>query len=294
MAATTTTGQEIYSKQFFKALTPMLAPIREFSTDLSQEAKGFGESVSVQLITPDEVADFDRSTNNFKRQASTNKKVTVTFDTPKIVGFNVTPFQLQNFNPGWWKEKANLNASQMAKAILTDFVANVTAANFEKGKTIASDSAITLKEIAAIRTYCAQNDINPADATLMLNYALYHDLANLYNTTKTGVTAGQALSELALACGFKAVHAAPVLPDGLLGFAALPSALAFAGRNFRPASDKPYESVREITDPETGFGMTMVEYCDGDTGELNESVTGMAGSEVGVADALIRITKAGG
>ena len=292
--ATTFTGQEIYSKELFKALTPMLAPIREFSTDFSQEAKQPGESVSVQLVEADEVADFDATTNNFVRGASSNKKVTVTFNTPKIVGFNVTPFQRQNFNPGWWLDKARLNARQMAKSILTDFMGGVTAANFEKSQTIASDSAITLAEVQEIRTYCATQDIDPAEAVLMLDLALYHALANLYNTTKSGITAAQAFSELASACGFRKVFAMPVLPSGLLGFAALPSALAVAGRNFRPVSDKPYESVTEITDPDSGIGMTMVDYVDGATGNDNISTTGMFGSAVGVGDALIRIVKSGG
>ena len=51
--ATTFTGQEIYSKQLFTELKPLLAPIREFSTDFSQEAKTPGEGVSVQLIDAD-------------------------------------------------------------------------------------------------------------------------------------------------------------------------------------------------------------------------------------------------
>jgi len=292
--ATTFTGQEIYSKELFKALTPMLAPLREFSTDFSQEAKQPGESVSVQLVEADNVANFDATSNNFVRSSSSNKKVNVTFNTPKIVGFNVTPFQVQNFNPGWWLDKAKLNARQMAKSILTDAMGVVTSENFSKNQTIASDTAITLAEVQKIRTYCAKQNIDPADAVLVLDLALYHCLANLYNTTKTGITAGQAFSELASARGFGKVFAMPVLPNGLLGFAALPSALAVAGRNFKPVSNKPYESVTEITDPDSGIGMTMVEYVDGATGNDNISTTGMFGTTVGVGDALIRIVKAGG
>ena len=48
--------------------------------------------------------------------------------------------------------------------------------------------------------------------------------------------------------------------------------------------------MREIVDPESGIGMTMVEFCDGITGNLHESVTGLVASEVGVKEALVRIT----
>ena len=69
-----------------------------------------------------------------------------------------------------------------------------------------------------------------------------------------------------------------------------PSAIAVAGRNFRPCSDKPYESVQEIMDPESGIGMTLVDYVDGDTGNENISATGLFNAAVGVGDALVRIT----
>nr|AIF26378.1 hypothetical protein [uncultured bacterium fosmid pJB16B1] len=290
--ATTFTGQEIYSKEIFKALTPQLAPLKAFSTDFSQEAKQPGESVSVQLVEADNVADFNASSNNFVRSASTNKKVTVTFGTAKIAGFEVTPYQVANFNPGWWKQKAEVNADTMADTILTSACSIITSGNFSKGKTIASDTTITLAEIAAIKAYAAKQKLSPRRCALGLDLELFAELERIYNTTKTGITHAQAMSELAAAVGVKQVFAVPQLPNGLLGFICEPSAIAVAGRNFRPVSDKPYESVQEIMDPESGIGMTLVEYVDGATGSLNESVTGLFASAVGDGDALIRITKA--
>lgn len=290
--ATTFTGQEIYSKEVFKALTPQLAPLKAFSTDFSQEAKQPGESVSVQLVEADSVADFNETSNNFKRAASTNKKVTVTFGAAKIVGFNVTPYQRNNFNPGWWKQKAEVNADTLADTILTGACSIITVANFAKAKTIASDSTITLAEISAIKSFAAKNKLNPKRCAFGLSLELFAELERIYNTAKSGLTHAQAMSELAAAVGVKQVFAVPQLPNGLLGFICEPSAIAVAGRNFRPCSDKPYESVQEIMDPESGIGMTLVDYVDGDTGNENISATGLFNAAVGVGDALIRITKA--
>lgn len=290
--ATTFTGQEIYSKEIFKALTPQLAPLKAFSTDFSQEAKQPGEGVHVQLVEADSVSDFNGSTNNFRRSASTNKKVSVTFGTAKITGFQVSPYQIANFNPGWWKQKAEVNADTMADSILTSACGIITSANFSKGKTIASDTTITLAEISAIKSYASKQNLNTKRCSLGLDLVLMAEVERLYNTAKTGLTYDQVMSELARAIGVKQVFGVPQLPNGLLGFICEPSAIAVAGRNFRPTSDKPYESVQEIMDPVSGIGMTLVEYVDGDTGSLNESVTGLFASAVGDGDALIRITKA--
>ena len=73
------------------------------------------------------------------------------------------------------------------------------------------------------------------------------------------------------------------------GFVCEPSALAFASRGFRPADDKPYTAVREIKDPETGLSLTLVEYPDGPSGDLSESVTCRIGAAVGDPGALVRL-----
>lgn len=206
----------------------------------------------------------------------------------------MTPYQIANFNPGWWKEKANLNADEMADSILTGVCANITAGNFAKKFEIASDTEITLDEIAELKAYAGKQKLNVSRCALGLDLTLMAKVESFYNKVKSGLTYDQVTSELARALGVRMVFGVPQLPNGLLGFLCAPSALAVAGRNFRPASDKPYESVREIVDPETGIGMTMVEFCEGTTGNLHESVTGLFASEVGVKEALIRIIKKAG
>ena len=297
----TFTGQEIYSTQLFKALTPQLAPLKAFSTDFTQEAKAPGEGVSVQLVSADtvgkfraEATDSSHPANNFARSASENKRITVKFGEADICGFNVTPYQIANFNPGWWKEKANLNADTMADSILTGVCAKITAGNFSKKFEIAADDAITLDELAGLKAYAAKQKLKVARCALGLDLTLMAKVESIYNQAKSGLTHAQVMSELANAIGVRMVFGVPQLPEGLLGFICDPSALAVAGRSFRPASDKPYESVREIVDPESGIGMTMVEFCDGVTGNLHESVTGLFASEVGVKEALIRIVKKAG
>ena len=73
------------------------------------------------------------------------------------------------------------------------------------------------------------------------------------------------------------------------GFVCEPSSIAFAARGFRPANNTPYRAIREIKDPESGLVLTLVEYGDGPTGDLSESVTTRIGAAVGDAGALVRL-----
>ena len=73
------------------------------------------------------------------------------------------------------------------------------------------------------------------------------------------------------------------------GFVCEPSAIAFASRGFRPADDTPYRAIREIKEPESGLTLTLVEYGDGPSGDLSESVTTRIGAAVGDGDALVRL-----
>ena len=51
--------------------------------------------------------------------------------------------------------------------------------------------------------------------------------------------------------------------------------------------------MREIKDPESGLSLTLVEYGDGPTGDLSESVTTRIGASVGDAGALVRLVSGG-
>jgi len=291
--STTTTGHEIYAAQAIKGLTRQLAPLKAFSIDFSADAARKGESVNVSLISADEVAEFNSSSNNFKRSAQEVAQVSLTFGKPIITGFAITPDQFNNFNPGWWSGKADLNTLEICDSVLSTVAALATAGNYgdtAKDKMTVSLAGFDKKTVAAIRGKAIQDKkLRIPLSVLALNPVYFSELlgsldANVYGGREAiqgGVIPGL--------FGFRMVVEIPQL--GIPGFVASPDAIAVAARSYQPVSNKPYDTVQIITEPETGLTLTHIEYCSGDDGELSDSVNALVKSGVGNSAALMRLTE---
>ena len=288
--ATTFTGHEFYSRKILKALPAQLNFLGAFSTDISGELLGPSKSVEVPLVEMDAAGTFNRSTNNFARQAMTPKTATVTFGDPIIAGFGVTADQASKIDKRWWEGKAELNATAVAASASTAVTSLVTKTNFAKAVTGVGTAASFAKSgVAKIAAACesSTNKLRVKFAALCLSGEYFYNLlsgldANVYGGTeaiRNGVIPGL--------FGFGKV----MLMHGLdiPGFVCEPASIAFAARGFRPADDTPYRAIREIKDPESGLVLTLVEYGDGPTGDLSESVTTRIGAAVGDAGALVRL-----
>lgn len=290
--ASTVTGLELYSDRFIAGLTRALAALRGFSLDFSDELKAPGASLDVPLVEADSVADFNVTTNNFGRTATTAKKITLTKATPVIAGFAVTADQLTKLKPSYWTGKADLNVQAVGDNILGKVAALVTAANYgdEAGDKVAvTEAGFTRKAVAKIRAAAIAKSLRVNRSVLALSPAYFSALlgdldANVYGgpeAMKTGVIPGL--------LGFGMVVEIPQLE--VAGFVAHPDAIAVGSAVFRPASDKPYDSVQEIVEPETGLTMTLVEYPDGATGSLSYTVNCLVAAGVGNEKALLRLVE---
>lgn len=288
--ATTFTGHEFYSRKVLKVLPAQLNFLGAFSTDVSGEILGPSKSVEVPLVEMDAADTFDRSTNNFARTAMTPKTATVPFGDPIIAGFAVTADQASKIDKRWWEGKAELNATAVAASASNAVTSLITKTNFSKavlsvGTADNFGTATVAKIAAAVEN--KTNKLRVKFSTLALSGEYFYKLlagldANVYGGTeaiRNGVIPGL--------FGFGKV----MLVHGLStpGFVCEPSAIAFAARGFRPADETPYRAVREIKDPESGLSLTLVEYGDGPTGDLSESVTTRIGAAVGDAGALVRL-----
>ena len=292
--ATTFTGHEFYSRKVLKVLPAQLSFLGAFSTDISGELLGPSKSVEVPLVEMDEAGTFDRANNNFARPAGTPKTATVTFGDPIITGFAVTADQASKIDKRWWEGKGELNATSVAASASSAVTNLVTKANYDKAITnVGAASSFAKSGVAKIAAAAesAANKLRVKFSTLALSGEYFYNLlsgldANVYGGTEAirgGVIPGL--------FGFGKV----MLVHGLdiPGFVCEPSALAFAARGFRPADDTPYRSIREIKEPESGLTLTLVEYGDGPSGDLSESITTRIGAAVGDSGALVRLVAGG-
>lgn len=288
--ASTFAGHEIYARKVLKCLPAQLNFLSAFSTDISGELVGKAKSIDVPLIEMDAAGTFDRAHNNFARPASEPKKATVTLGEPIIAGFAVTADQASKIEKRFWEGKAELNVTSVAASCQTAVTNLVTKANFEKVVTGVGAAASFAKSgvakiAAAIES--ATNKLRVKFSTLALSGEYFYSLVGGLDANVYGGREAILNAVIPGLYGFRKV----MLVHGLdcPGFVCEPSALAFAARGFRPADEKPYTAVREIKDPETGLMLTLVEYPDGPSGDLSESVTCRIGADVGDSSALVRL-----
>jgi len=292
--ATTFTGHEFYSNKLLKELPAQLNFLGAFSTDISDEVTAPGEKIQVPLVEMDEAGTFNRANNNFARPAGTPKSATVTFGDPIIAGFAVTAAQARKIQRRWWEGKAELNATAVAASASTAVTNLVTKANFEKAVTNVGNAASFAKAgvakiAAAIES--ATNKLRVKFSTLALSGEYFYNLVSGLDANVYGGREAILNAVIPGLYGFRRV----MLVHGLdiPGFVCEPSAIAFGARAFRPVDDTPYKAVREIKEPESGLTLTLVEYPDGPSGDLSESLTTQIGAAVGEAGSLVRLVAGG-
>lgn len=287
-------GHEIYSRKILKELPAQLNFLGAFSTDISGEVVGPAKSIEVPLVQMDAAGTFDRANNNFARPAGTPKSATVAFGDPIIAGFAVTADQASKIEKRFWEGKAELNATSVAASAQTAVTNLVTRANFAKSVTSVGNAASFVKAgVAKIASAVesATNKLRVKFSTLALSGEYFYALLSGLDANVYGGTEAIRNGSIPGLFGFRKV----MLVHGLEipGFVCEPAAIAFAGRGFRPADDRPYTAVREIKDPESGLSLTLVEYPDGPSGDLSESVTTRIGAAVGDSGALVRLVAGG-
>lgn len=288
--AVTTTGMELYSAKVIKGMTRALAPLRYFSLDFTDELKAPGSSLDVALVSADAAADFDRTTNNFGRDAITAKKVTLTKAAPIIAGFAVTAEQYSKLRPAFWEGKANLNVEAVGDAICGKVAALITAENY--GDEAADKLALTLaswgrKAASKVRAAAIAKQLRINRSVLALNPEFFSALLGDLSAAEYGGAEAIRSGMIPGLLGFSAVVEIPNLD--IPGFVCHADAIAIGSAVFTPVSDKPYDSVRQIVEPTTGLTMTIVEFPDGATGDLSETVNCLVACGVGNENALMRL-----
>ena len=289
-ATSIATAQEIYSMRFLKALTRALAPIKVFSTSFTDEAKEVGETVKVPLVSPDAVAAWDATSNNFVRSTTDLKEVNVALDSRIIAGFGITTEQMQNFRPNWWEGKADLNVQTVADTIVAAMAALVTPDAY--GDTDADKKSIVLasfgrKAVGSIRAAVVARKMRPNRSVMVLNPDFFSALLADLNALEYGGREAILNGTIPGLLGFAAVVEMPQYTGP--GFVCHPDALAVATRRIPLPDTVAYKLVSELTEPDTGLTMTQVIYTHGPNGSLNNSINASYGAAVGNEKSLMRL-----
>lgn len=288
--AVTITGMELYSNKVIKGMQRALAPLRYFSLDFTDDLKAPGASLDVALVSSDAAADFDRVNNNFSRNALTAKKITLEKAMPVISGFAVTADQYSKLKPSFWEGKADLNVEEVGDAICGKVAALITPENY--GDEADDKLALTLagwgrKAASKVRAAAIAKKLRVNRSVLALNPEFFSALLGDLSASEFGGSEAVRSGLIPGLLGFRAVVEIPNLNSP--GFVCHSDAIGIGSAIFTPVSSKPYDSIRQIVEPVTGLTMTIVEYPDGATGDLSETVNCLVVAGVGNKDALMRL-----
>jgi len=300
----------------FQALRKKLVPLRAFTTDFSADVAEEGESVDIRVY-PSATAAKSFSTATGSGGAGgelknaigdlTVAKKTVTLNQDPVTGFHFTDKERATLNAGAMtdtlRNMVESHANAVAKHVL-DYVFNLlTAANFANSAFTGAASTFDLDDVIDINAVLADAGW-PVDEAMKIamvvkptmRAALKKDNAiqDLSASGIPGVVARGALDGVDI---FR-IYQAPTLPpsggtpesENLVGFVALPEAIAIATRTYAPQGQVEYYEV--LTDEETGLSVVYVVWYDPNTEKMYHNFRLLYGATVCKGDALQRMKSA--
>ncbi|MCL1857326.1 MAG: hypothetical protein FWF84_06800 [Kiritimatiellaeota bacterium] len=284
------TAAQVYTDRFIEEVGPILEPVRQFSTDFSEEfANTPGVAIPVPLVTGSEAGDWNKASKNYAMaEASDLDDVMVTIDQRKIAQFAISMEQLATFRPAYWEGKARLNARAIGLAIRNSLFGLVTPANYAKEVEMKAAS-FAKGDVATLRRLAVESGMEPDITAVCLNPVLFAALLKSLSADVYGGREAIVGGVIPGLFGFRAVVECPNYNGN--GFMALPSALASASRPIRPAHDTPYTVFETTTDESTGMAFNTVVLVNGNTGLTTLSSEANYGVAVGDKKALVRIVE---
>ena len=253
------------SQKSIATLEEALVPMAGFTLDMSTDAVEQGTTVSTRIVpaataATDLVDDESGSYESVVDDQATTQ-VQVTLDPHPVNGFALTDSEAQNIAAGVWSSVSELLVAtytrSIAKEVLDDVFGLITAANFGAAALTTaawnfdSDSVADLRQAAREAGW----DMN-SRPVLVVNPAYYNALCKDDSIKNWSASQSEALrtGQLPNLYGFDVIEA-PTLPgnsENLVGFIALPSAIAVAMRGVQTQSPDKFESYDIVQDDTVG------------------------------------------
>ncbi len=271
----------------------ILTNISSFSIDLNKEAGQKGDTVRVAVIGSVEAGDFDEVINNYAAGDHTDAGVDIPVNQHKVAKTKYTDKELSESPVKYWTLKGKACGKGCAKAVVSTAFGLINGLYTKKADVPLAEFG--LKYATTLITLCEDNDIDPAEASMILQGDYFSALlaqldANVYGGSEA-IRSGTIPGFL----GFKEVKRAPLLkkaqPD-LAGFISLPQCMGIGFRYLEPDSKKQYEETGMAYDDESGVIMGIRRFGVASTGVNHMAFESLFGAKQLDKKALIRLIKA--
>lgn len=227
-------AMKVAAEKSIEAMHAAMAPLKLFAHDYTELDGRKGEAIAVPVINLSASGEFDPETNNYCSGTQVFDGQIVTLDKHFIQSASISDRQLQATNLNWVGDLAGAQVRQLGRDVNKYVFGLIGGTSVTLSATL---DVSTKTAIASLVKTAADNDINPADAIVVLGPADYYKVlatldANVYGgaeAIRDGVIPGL--------YGFYGFVQSTFLPQGVKGAIIRRDSIGLASRYLEPLAD---------------------------------------------------------
>ena len=234
----------VAAEKSIEAMHAAMAPLSLFAHDYTELDGRKGEAIAVPVINLSASGEFDPDTNNYCAGGNLPDGQLVTLNHHFVQSASITDRQLAATNFNWLGDLAAAQARQLGRDVNKAVMQMFNDSNI----TLSATLDVTSKEaIASLVKTAADNDINPADAIVILGSADFYKVLSKLDSNVYGGTEAIRDGYISGLYGFYGFVQSTFLPAGVKGVIVSRDAVGLASRYLEPMADT-YTDTWRATD----------------------------------------------
>jgi hypothetical protein len=289
MATYTNLNDTIFVQKALNSFVATLVPLSSFSTNFEPTPVPPGNTVMVPLIGSLTATTFGGS---YAVCGGTMTGVTVTINAHKVVQVGQNDITAANSSQANLDRFSSQAGSALAILVLQDIFSLLTTANFARATAVANQS-FGIAQILKARQDLNNNKAPVTGRSMVLDVAPFNSLlaittpTSFLQTYAYGSRSGILDASIPRALGFDIFETNGLAgTNSVMGFVAVPSAIAIAMRYLQPQDSSYYLDARPASDPDTGLTFGYRRHYDPNTGTEYVNLECNYGYAAGITTAL--------
>ena len=237
-------AMKVAAEKSIEAMHAAMAPLSLFAHDYTELDGRKGEAIAVPVINLSASGEFDPDTNNYCAGGNLPDGQLVTLNHHFVQSASITDRQIAATNFNWLGDLAAAQARQLGRDVNKAVMQMFNDTNI----TLSATLDVTSKEaIASLVKTAADNDINPADAIVILGSADFYKVLSKLDSNVYGGTEAIRDGYISGLYGFYGFVQSTFLPAGVKGVICSRDAVGLASRYLEPMADT-YSDTWRATD----------------------------------------------
>ena len=237
-------AMKVAAEKSIEAMHAAMAPLKLFAHDYTELDGRKGEAIAVPVINLSASGEFDPDTNNYCAGDQVVDGTIVTLDKHLIQSASISDRQLAATDFNWLGDLASAQARQIGRDINKYVFGLVNETNVQLTATLDVSSK---EAIASLVKTAADNDINPADAIVILGSADFYKVLSKLDSNVYGGTEAIRDGYISGLYGFYGFVQSTFLPAGVKGVIVSRDAVGLCSRYLEPMADA-YSDTWRATD----------------------------------------------